>query len=611
MTVLTRYAAMLAAACLAVASPALAQDPPAEGAVPVDKKAEAAAKKAEADARKKEAAEKKKAEAEQKKAEAEAKKADAAAKKAEADAKKKAEADAKKAADAASKAEADAAKKAEAEKKKLEADAKKADAAAKKAEADARKKEDADKKKAEADAKKMEAEAKKADAARSKEEEAAKKKAEADAKKAEAETKKAEARRLKEEEAARKKAEAEAKKAEAEAKKAEAKRLKEEEKAKKKAAAELKKQEAEAKRLGKPWPPVPEQSEQPALAAEPDFSEPISPVKPAGGGEVKTPASASMDAPNQGERPWAKGVSKEKQAEAIALFREGNANLRDSLWSKAVEKYNAALKIWDHPGIHYNLALALVNLDRPIETHDHLQAALKYGAMPLDSDKHDQALRYMVLVEKQLTRIDVRCDLPGASVKLDGREIFVGPGRYEGLVTAGKHSIIATKEGYLPREINETFPPGDTRIVDVQLQTEADMMEMRRLFSNAIPWTVLLGGVAVAGGSLGLHFAANGSYQAYDRGINDCSNADPVVGGCTPSLDLQSKKATGDTLQSLAFVGYGVGGAAVLTGAILLYVNRLQPYRRQTVDVVNTKPEVTVAPLLGPGVGGAQLNVSF
>jgi hypothetical protein len=573
MTGLNRYAALLAAACLAVAGPALAQEAPAEGAAPVDKKAEAKRQKEEAAA-------KKKAEAEQKKAEAEAKKADAAAKKAEADAAKKADADKKKADDAAKKAEADAAKKADADKKRAEADAKKAADAAKKAEADAAKKVDADKKKAEADAKKAEADAKKADA-----------------------------KRLKEEEAAKKKAEADAKKAEAEAKKAEARRLKEEEKAKKKAEAELKKQEAEAKRLGKPWPPVTEDKHE--LAAEPDFSEPIPVAKPVGGAEPKQPASTTMDAPSTGERPWAKGVPREKQAEAIALFREGNANLRDALWSKAVEKYNAALKIWDHPGIHYNLALALVNLDRPIETHEHLQAALKYGAMPLDSDKHDQALRYMVLVEKQLTRIDVRCDLQGASVKLDGREIFVGPGRYEGLVTAGKHSIIATKEGYLPREINETFPPGDTRIVDVQLQTEADMMEMRRLFSNAVPWTVLLGGVAVAGGSLGLHFAANGAYQQYDQGINDCANADPVVGGCTPSLDLQARKSSGDTLQSLAFVGYGVGGAAVITGAILLYVNRLQPYRRQTVDVVNARPEVSVAPLLGPGVGGAQLNVSF
>lgn len=371
------------------------------------------------------------------------------------------------------------------------------------------------------------------------------------------------------------------------------------------AAAKEKKPAAKETKKGKASGKAAPAAEQPPLAAEPDFSDP-QPLKssdaPAKSGAPQYPAGQ--------EPPWYKGVPKENQEKAFALFREANSLLRDSLWTKAVEKYNEALKLWDHPGIHYNLALALVNLDRPIETHEHLQAALKYGPLPLDSDKHDQALRYMVLVEKQLTRIDVRCDLEGASVKLDGRELFVGPGRYEGLVTAGPHAIVATKEGYLPREISENFPPGDTRVIDVVLQTEADLSEMRRLFSNAIPWTVLLAGVAVAGGSVGLHFAADGAYKQYDQGINDCANADPLVGGCVPTLDLQAKKQSGDTLQSLAFVGYSVGGAAIVTGAILLYVNRLQPYRRQQVDVVN-KPQVTVAPLVGPGGGGASVHVSF
>lgn len=324
--------------------------------------------------------------------------------------------------------------------------------------------------------------------------------------------------------------------------------------------------------------------------------------------EVKK-APAALDAPSPLERPWAKGVSEENQRAALQLFREGNALLRESFWSKAVDKYTQALKLWDHPGIHYNLALALVNLDRPIDTHEHLQAALKYGPVPLDSDKHEQALRYMVLVEKQLTKVDVRCDLAGASVKLDGRELFVGPGRYEGLITAGPHAIIATKEGYLTREISETFVPGDSRVIDVQLLTEDDLSEMRRLFSNAIPWTVLLAGVAVGGGSVGLHLGARGQYLDYDKGIEACAAADLTTGGCTPGLDLQAKKQSADTLQSLAFVGYSVGGAAIVTGAILLYVNRLQPYRRQTVDLVT--PKAALVPMVGPGVGGAQLHVSF
>src|SRR6476659_855341 len=72
------------------------------------------------------------------------------------------------------------------------------------------------------------------------------------------------------------------------------------------------------------------------------------------------------------ERPWARGVPKDRQAKAIALFREGNGALKESLFPKAAALYRDALQVWDHPAVHYNLALALVNLDQPLEVHEHL-----------------------------------------------------------------------------------------------------------------------------------------------------------------------------------------------------------------------------------------------
>ena len=76
-------------------------------------------------------------------------------------------------------------------------------------------------------------------------------------------------------------------------------------------------------------------------------------------------ARAQTGPTETGDRPWAKGVSKERQEAAWEVFREGNALLKDSLFAKAADKYREALKSWDHPAIHYNLALALVNLDQP------------------------------------------------------------------------------------------------------------------------------------------------------------------------------------------------------------------------------------------------------
>lgn len=312
------------------------------------------------------------------------------------------------------------------------------------------------------------------------------------------------------------------------------------------------------------------------------------------------PAAAQEEA----EHPWAVGVPQENRSAALKLFKEGNDALRESLFKLSEEKYRAALALWDHPGIHYNLALTLVNLDKPVDAHQHLQAALKYGEVPLDKDKYAQAERYVKLIEGQITMLDVRCDVEGAVVKLDGRDLFTGPGRYRGFVRSGPHSLVAAKEGLLTHAVNEALVPGETRVVTLAPRSDADLTEYRRKWEVWIPWAVVAGGAAVIGTGVGMHLGARGAYQAYDAGIQACAAAG--AGGCYPAPALQAERSKGDSLQALAFVGYGLGGAAVVTGAVLVYVNRLQPYRK---DV--QAPVATVAPLLGPGLAGATLQVTF
>src|SRR5688572_9697989 len=109
------------------------------------------------------------------------------------------------------------------------------------------------------------------------------------------------------------------------------------------------------------------------------------------------PASAQVDDDRLeavGDRPWATNVSKEDQDAAWELVREGNALLKDSIFRQAVDKYREALKRWDHPAIHYNLALALLNLDQPLEVNKHLDKAMQYGALPLEQDKFEHAKGY-------------------------------------------------------------------------------------------------------------------------------------------------------------------------------------------------------------------------
>src|SRR5690348_3534769 len=74
---------------------------------------------------------------------------------------------------------------------------------------------------------------------------------------------------------------------------------------------------------------------------------------------VAQPLHQQLDAGSQS--PWVKGVSQERQAAAAVLFNEGNGYYEKAVFSKAAELYRRALEQWEHPAIHYNLALALMD----------------------------------------------------------------------------------------------------------------------------------------------------------------------------------------------------------------------------------------------------------
>ena len=90
------------------------------------------------------------------------------------------------------------------------------------------------------------------------------------------------------------------------------------------------------------------------------------------------------------------------------------------------------------------------------------------------------------------------------------------------------------------------------------------------------------------------------------------SNGGTSCGGCVPPSDVEGKRSTGNTLQAAAIGSYAVGGAAVVAGAVLVYINRLQPYQvTPTLEQKDSATELSIAPLFGNGVSGASATIRF
>jgi hypothetical protein len=169
---------------------------------------------------------------------------------------------------------------------------------------------------------------------------------------------------------------------------------------------------------------------------------------------------------------------------------------------------------------------------------------MKHGPEPLEVERFEYARNYKTLIEKQLARVEITCETPGA--------------------------------------------------------TSEDLFQYRRKWPVAVPWLVVGVGAAVAAGSGYLHMQSRDSFRAFDFGITEC-------GGCVPAPDVSDRLSRGNTYQNVAIGGYAVGGAALLTGAVLAFLNQPEAYR------VDQKPAetVNVTPLVGGGTTGVLTTFRF
>ena len=297
------------------------------------------------------------------------------------------------------------------------------------------------------------------------------------------------------------------------------------------------------------------------------------------------------------QHPWLVGVTLAEQQAATIAFRDGNVQLNDGLFVNAVDKYREALRHWDHPAIHYNLALALLNLDQPIEVFDHLNRAVQYGADPLEKDKFEHAKEYLLLVEKQLADIEVSCDKLGARVSVDGKEAFIAPGTFTQKVRVGKHTFVAEKQGYNARVTAPYIGPGEKFRIELKLYTAEELTRYHRRWDRAwMPWVVAGAGAAIGLAAGGVELSAQSSYDQFNARVAACNTA---TQGCTTTTPgLQSLRDRGDTKRMIGYVGYGVAGAAVGTGLVLLWVNRRQPYQISPEQLSDEPPPAAIAPPL-------------
>lgn len=301
-------------------------------------------------------------------------------------------------------------------------------------------------------------------------------------------------------------------------------------------------------------------------------------------------------------KPWSRGISRDTRAHALDIFAEGNRLMGIPLFAPAAEKFEEALALWPHPAIHYNLAIAQLNLLQQVAAYRNLQKAVEYGAGPLGEDEYRQAMEYYRRLQTQLAFMNVQCNDEGAEVRLDGRLVVTGPGRYEAVLMPGSHQIVAGKPGYMPEARQITVSPGQHMNVSLRLRMP-DRIETARHMPAWAPWLGMGAGLVLISTGGYFDWRASAELARYkDNFVAQC----PF--GCTdieaPGLIEQGR----DTRAGRRIaVGLYIAGGAVLAGsAIMIYVNRERVVRSEA-----RTGALSLTPMWSPGAAGLAVTGGF
>lgn len=307
------------------------------------------------------------------------------------------------------------------------------------------------------------------------------------------------------------------------------------------------------------------------------------------------------------DRPWVTGVPRETRERAYKIFLGGNEDMKEALFAKGAEQYRAALALWDHPAFHYNLGVARMNLDKIIEAYGSFERSREHGPVPIGEDKYELAEYYMNLLRNQLAELDVVCNEPGAAVALDGKPLFIAPGRRRVMVRPGGHRVEATK-AQREADIQEAvLDPGDSKQVTLAPQYPEYLATTRR-WSPWVPWAVMGAGATAMLFGVALDLKSAADFDEFDSGF------DMVCGGslgCLPAelpAKLQRQLDQAVNQRWLARGVYLVGGLTVASGAVLLYLNRERLERRRG-QIEPTR--MSFSPVLAPDAAGVSARLRF
>lgn len=160
------------------------------------------------------------------------------------------------------------------------------------------------------------------------------------------------------------------------------------------------------------------------------------------------------------------------KAHAQSLLKEGNALFARGEKQAALESFLAAYDAFASPKLLFNVGQAHRDLGHKVEAMEAFRRFLAETADP-PPQARAEARRAVAALERQLGALEVRCEVAGAAVTVDGRPVGETPIALPIWVMPGAHTVTALKTGFAEATVAASVEAGGRATVDLPL-TQAE-----------------------------------------------------------------------------------------------------------------------------------------
>jgi hypothetical protein len=275
-----------------------------------------------------------------------------------------------------------------------------------------------------------------------------------------------------------------------------------------------------------------------------------------------------------------------KRSAARSFATDGLAAYNAGQYEKAIDLFSRAEALVHAPPHQLYIARASVKVGKLVHAKELYvkitREELGSGAPKAFADAQASAASELAGIEARIPKVTINVTGAGAAsakVTMDGAEVPAALIGAPQPVDPGAHVLRATAEGYQPAsdvrlDIAEKASESATLVVDTPVRTEpvatvttSTKSEGPSGFRKVSPFLAF--GVGVAGIAVGTVFMFK------NRGDRD--DADAIcAGGRCPSArrsEIEDLDQSADKAETLSLIGYGVGAAGIIAGAVLLIVN--------------------------------------